>query len=76
MLRWRDGCDLASAAIHYLHRGAPDDERVLDGSMITALGSSFIEVGEASIPYHRVFKIIVAGRVVFQRAKPMRKPER
>jgi uncharacterized protein (UPF0248 family) len=66
-LKWREGKDLAGAEVWYLHRGAPDDTMVLPGSDIVNLGRSFIETDEASIPYHRVLRIVYDGRVLFER---------
>lgn len=69
-LKWREGA-LASARVHYVHRGAPGDARVVSGERITDLGHSFftlVERGrETSIPYHRVFVVEVDGRVVWER---------
>ena len=40
-LKWRDDRDIALAEIHYVHRGAPNDEKVIFGTDVTELDSSF-----------------------------------
>lgn len=69
-LLWRHQ-DLASARIHYVHRGAPGDERIVGGAQVLRLEASFVvladERGETSIPYHRVFRIERHGEVVWER---------
>lgn len=70
-LKWRHGA-LEEAVIHYVHRGAPNDERVVGGADVLRLETSFLILrdrhGEASIPYHRVFRILRGGEVVWERA--------
>jgi uncharacterized protein (UPF0248 family) len=54
-----------------LHRGAPNDRRSIGGEEILKLGRSFMRVrsleGEVEIPYHRVLRIEVDGRTVWER---------
>jgi hypothetical protein len=59
--------DLNKAEVWYLHRGAPDDTKILEGKDILNIGRSFIETPTASIPYHRIFKIVYEGKTVFER---------
>ena len=72
-LRWRHDA-LAQARVHYVHRGAPGDEKVAAGEEILRLETSFFilrgEHGETSIPYHRVLRIERAGEVVWERRAP------
>jgi len=68
-LKWHHKKDLSSAMIFYVHRGAPDDRRIISGSEIIELASSFFHTGDASIPYHRVFRIDHDGRTIFERAR-------
>jgi hypothetical protein len=65
-LKWRDGA-LDEALVWYVHRGAPGDARAVRGGEIRGLGTSFLELEDASIPYHRVFRIERAGAVVWER---------
>lgn len=68
-LKWRDDRDLGLAEVFYVHRGAPEDYRILKGSEIIDLGRSFIEVEDAHIPYHRIFQIVYQGDVIFSRER-------
>lgn len=74
-LKWRWG-DLDEAVIHYVHRGAPGDARVAQGSRILELGRSFLILrdrhGPAYIPYHRVFRIERGDELLWARAPRMR----
>ncbi|MEM2978987.1 MAG: hypothetical protein QW083_00980 [Methanomassiliicoccales archaeon] len=36
-LKWRPGYDLAKAEVHILHRGAPDNTRIISGAEIREL---------------------------------------
>lgn len=68
-LKWRDDRDLDLAEVFYVHRGAPEDYRILKGSEIRDLGRSFIGVEDAHIPYHRIFQIVYKGDVIFSRER-------
>ncbi len=65
--KWRDGLNLDDLEIWYIHRGAPNDTMIIKGSEIEEIGRSFMELKGATIPYHRVIKIIDADKTVFQR---------
>jgi len=60
---------LEKTRIWYIHRGAPDDTMVLSGSDILHIGRSFLETATASIPYHRIFKIMDEEEIIFDRKK-------
>ncbi len=66
-LKWREDKDLDKARIYYIHRGAPDDTKIISGSEIVELKNSFFETEESTLPYHRIFKIEYDGEVVFER---------
>ena len=59
--------DLGKIEIWYIHRGAPNDTRILHGKDIVNIGKSFIDTASASIPYHRIFKIVYEEKIVFER---------
>jgi len=59
--------DLEKAEIWYVHRGAPNDTKILSGKDIVTIGKSFFDTANASIPYHRIFKIVYEGKIVFER---------
>jgi uncharacterized protein (UPF0248 family) len=66
-LKWKENCDLDIAEIWYVHRGAPNDTKIISGDEIVKLGKSFMETSSATIPYHRIFKIIYKGDIIFKR---------
>lgn len=66
-LKWRPEPDLDDAKIWYIHRGAPNDRKVISGSEIRDLGSSFMKTVSATIPYHRIVKVTHKEKVVFKR---------
>lgn len=68
-LKWRPEKVLEKAVVHYVHRGAPNDERVISGMEIVELESSFFSTAEAMIPYHRIFRIEYEGKVILDRER-------
>jgi uncharacterized protein (UPF0248 family) len=66
-LKWDEGESLDDATVWYVHRGAPGDILSVQGSDIMALGRGFFETDDASIPYHRVTRIVYRGEVVFDK---------
>ena len=59
--------DLAAVEVWFVHRGAPNDIKMITGGNICRVGVSFLEVDGAMIPHHRIFRIVYQGRVVFER---------
>ena len=59
--------DLQKIEIWYLHRGAPHDTKVISGAEIISLGRSFLETASATIPYHRIIKVLYDGEILFDR---------
>jgi uncharacterized protein (UPF0248 family) len=68
-LKWREDRNLSNAEIWYVHRGAPNDTKIISGDEILDLENSFMVLEDASIPYHRIFKIKYEDRVIFEREK-------
>ena len=66
-LKWKQDCDLNQAEIWYIHRGAPNDTKIMSGKDIIKLDKSFIQTSTAMIPYHRIFKILYEKKVIFER---------
>jgi uncharacterized protein (UPF0248 family) len=66
-LKWKQDCDLNQAEIWYIHRGAPNDTKIVSGKDILNLEKSFMKTISAMIPYHRIFKIIYEGKIIFER---------
>jgi uncharacterized protein (UPF0248 family) len=59
--------DLKKVEIWYFHRGALHNTKIVTGSEISGIGRSFLETTSATIPYHRITKIIYGDITVFNR---------
>jgi len=59
--------DINKVQLWYIHRGAINDTRILSGKDIVRIEKSSLDTITATIPYHRVFKIVYAGKIVFER---------
>lgn len=72
-LKWDPKFKLESAKVTILHRGAPGDTRLIGGNEVLSMGRGFMRVlspeGEVDIPYHRVLKIEVNGKVIWKKLK-------
>lgn len=66
-LKWKQDCSLEQAEIWYIHRGAPNDTKIISGKDIVKLEKSFMQTTTAMIPYHRIFKIIYEEKIIFKR---------
>ena len=51
--------------ITYVHRGAPGDEVTILGAQITELERSFFCTVESKIPYHRIRRILLDGKTLY-----------
>jgi uncharacterized protein (UPF0248 family) len=68
-VKWDERMDFDQLDVVYLHRGAPDDLKTISGREIVNIGTSFLSLNEAEIPYHRIIKILYEGEVLFERKK-------
>ena len=66
-LKWRENCNLGHAEIYYIHRGAPNNTKIISGKDVLDLQRSFMKTNSAMIPYHRIFKIVYEHKTIFQR---------
>ncbi len=70
-LKWHPRLKLQDARIKIIHRGAPNDRRVIRGSEILELGRSFMRVasyeGEVEVPYHRILRIEARREVLWRK---------
>jgi len=64
-LKWKENLNLEKAEIWYIHRGAPNDTKIISGKEVVKLGKSFMQTNTAMIPYHRVFKIVNYGKDLY-----------
>lgn len=65
------GQALDDIEVWYVHRGAPNDTRIVRGADIRGVDRAFLRLqgarGGASIPWHRVFRIARGEEVLFER---------
>ena len=66
-IKWREDYDLNLTEIWYVHRGAPNDTKIISGREVVKLEKSFMQTINAMIPYHRIFKIIYNEKTIFKR---------
>ena len=59
--------DLGKTELWYVHRGAPNDTKILSGKDIVRIEKSSLDTTTATIPYHRIFKIVYDGEIIFER---------
>ncbi len=59
--------DLKKVTIWYIHRGALHNTKTISGDEIVSIGRSFLETSTATIPYHRIIKVIYGDEVLFNR---------
>lgn len=69
-LKWTVGLD--GVEVWFVHRGAPNDVKMISSSDIRALRSWYFEMDappgrSGTIPYHRVQRIVKDGAVVWAR---------
>lgn len=64
-LKWGPSGGLERAEVTYLHRGAPGDEMTILGSEVVELERSFFCTSESKIPYHRIRRIVLDGKVLY-----------
>ena len=69
-IKWTETDELEGVEIWYLHRGAPNDTRIIRGTEVSGLGRHYLELENASIPYHRILKIVYRKEVLYERRKP------
>lgn len=57
--------------MHYIHRGAPGDIKIVEGSAIKNIDRSFLilegAVQDVHIPYHRIVRIEFNNHLIFER---------
>lgn len=59
--------DLKKVTIWYIHRGALHNTKMISGDEITSIRRSFLETTTATIPYHRIIKVLYGDEVMFNR---------
>ncbi len=66
-IKWR-GLNISKCEVFYIHRGAPNDMKVVRGDEIKEIAPSFFSLRSGTmIPYHRIFRITYVGKVVYEK---------
>ncbi len=65
--KWKNNKNIDEVEIWYIHRGAINDTKIITGKEILKLEKSFMKTRTSMIPYHRIFKIIYNGKIIFKR---------
>ncbi len=70
-IKWR--FDLNRCKVYYIHRGAPGDVKMIEGSIIKKIERGFLVlegvVEDVYIPYHRILRIEYNSQIIFERKK-------
>ncbi len=66
-LRWRDRDRLADATIWYADRARAEGFRIILGSEIIGLERRYFTTATGRLPYYKIERIEVKGRVLFER---------
>ena len=67
-LKWSKG-ELEDVEIWYIHRGAPNNTKIITGKEIISIDKTFLQTIDAMIPHHRIFKIMLKNTILFERKK-------
>lgn len=59
--------DFQKVTIWYVHRGALQNTKMISGAEIIRIGRSFLETTTATIPYHRIIKVLYGDEIIFDR---------
>lgn len=68
-LRWREKDRLADATIFYRDRARAEGFRIILGSEIVNLERTYFSTAAGRLPYYKIDRILVGGRLVFERAR-------
>ena len=68
-LKWKKNRNFELAEVWYVHRGAPNNTKIISGKEIVNLQKSFMKTTTSMIPYHRIYKIIYKNEIIFKRNK-------
>lgn len=66
-IKWDDTYNFNLIKIWYLHRGAPNNTKIITGKDVLEIQKTFIKTVSAMIPMHRIFKIKYNEKTLFKR---------
>lgn len=59
--------DISEVKLWYIHRGAPNNIKLLSGYDIVSINAASLDTKTSTIPYHRIVKIIYDAELLFKR---------
>jgi uncharacterized protein (UPF0248 family) len=68
-IKWQTKYDLKHLSILYIHRGAPNNVKLMQGHEIVSIEKTFVKTFDAMIPHHRILKIMYDNKTLFERKK-------
>ena len=72
-IKWR--FDLNRCKVYYIHRGAPGNIKMVEGSKVKNIERAFLVlegvVEDVYIPYHRIVRVEYDTQTVFERMKKL-----
>lgn len=68
-LKWRRKYVFNDTKIYYIHRGAPQNTKIITGADILSIDKTFLRTVDAMIPHHRIFKIVYHQKTLFDRER-------
>ena len=66
-IKWDNNYDFNLIQIYYIHRGVPNNTKIISGKEVLKIQKTFIKTVSAMIPMHRIFKIKYNERIIFER---------
>ena len=68
MILWHPHMQITETEITYIHRGLPENLKMINGDSITKLERGFLILKEGTqIPFHRIVKIIYNNKILWQK---------
>jgi uncharacterized protein (UPF0248 family) len=66
-IKWDKNYDFNFIQIWYIHRGVPNNTKIITGKDVLEIQKTFIKTVSAMIPMHRIFKIKYNEITLFER---------
>ena len=68
MILWHPEMEINEIKITYIHRGAPEDLKRINGNSIERIERGFLIFNEGTqIPYHRIVKIEINNKILWKK---------
>jgi uncharacterized protein len=68
MILWHPDMQITETEITYIHRGLPENLKMITGDSIIRLERGFLILKEGSqIPFHRIVKITYNNKILWQK---------